>query len=84
MRHCRCQREAPDPHERPHNHEGYSKAMEADSALNLLINHSHKTDSKVFQEFIIADDNSFMQTLLHYETPKNKNGKLPNNIPAAS
>ena len=73
--------ESPRTHECPRNYEGSSKAMEADGALTLLKDLFRSTDKKVFLEYICADDDSSMRSLLRHETPTSKKGRLPDDIP---
>ena len=69
----------PREHECPMNYKGSSKAMEADGALSLVTKLDKMTDSKVFLEAIVTDDDSSIRAVVAHATPKGK-GRLPPHI----
>ena len=71
--------EEPGEHECPKNYMGSSKAMEADGALSLVKNLDLETNSKVFIESFVTDDDSSIRAILRHPSKRGK-GKLPLHI----
>ena len=74
--------EAPT-HDCPRNFHGSSKAMEAHGALSLVIKLDKKTDSKIYVEAFVTDDDTSIRSLLSHDHTHNGTGKgkLPQHIP---
>ena len=73
----------PKVHECPKNYSGSSKAMEADGALSLVKELDELSDSKLFVEAFVTDDDSSIRALISHFDPKSRKnkGKLPDHIP---
>ena len=65
------------------NYRGSSKAMEADGALALVNKLDSDTDSKVYVESFVADDDASLRAVLKHEdsSTKRSKGRLPKHIP---
>ena len=71
--------EKPPEHECPKNYIGSSKAMEADGALSLVKNLDKETNSKVYVESFVADDDSSIRAILRHPSKRGR-GRLPKHI----
>ena len=56
-------------HECPRNHEGSSKSMEADTALYLVNKLDDYSDSKLYIEAFVTDDDSSIRAMLSHFNP---------------
>ena len=74
--------EAPE-HECPRNYQGSSKAMEAHGALSLVKKLDQATNSKLYVEAFVTDDDTSIRSLLSYDKSPlgTGKGKLPHHIP---
>ena len=70
-----------ETHECPRNYKGSSKAMEADGALSLVTKLDRKTDSKVFVESLVTDDDSSIRAILSHPSKGKQKGQLSEHIP---
>ena len=73
----------PRDHECPKNFTGSSKAMEAHAALSLVKELDEESDSRLYVEAFVTDDDTSIRALLNHDLSKNKTGKgkLPLHIP---
>ena len=71
----------PEDHKCPRNHEGSSKSMEADAALQLIKKIFREYAGRIYVKVIVSDDDSTMKAILKHEGPTSKKGKLPLEIP---
>ena len=71
----------PPVHECPMNYHGSSKGMEAEGALSLVLQLDRQSDSKLFIEKMVTDDDASIRAIVaHAKNPKSK-GRLPLHIP---
>ena len=84
---CRiCQKaikkgEPADFHDCPLNHEGSSKAMEADGLLEILKRLHKEYEGKVYMESIVSDDDTTMKAIIRHQSSIANKGRLPTEIP---
>lgn len=62
------------------NYEASSKAMEADTALEMVCKIHKFFGGSVYIKEIVADDDSTMRSLLKHKSKENKDGNLPKDI----
>ena len=65
----------PISHDCPRNLEGSSKAMEAYAALSLVKKLDERSDSKLYVEALVTDDDSSIRSLLSHDNSPNGTGK---------
>ena len=70
-----------EPHDCTLNHEGSSKAMEADGLLQILTRLHEKHDGKVHIKAVVSDDDTTMKAVVRHESSVAKKGRLPAEIP---
>ena len=68
------------PHKCPLNHEGSSKGMESEAALQIVCEMHEKHKQLIYIKGIISDDDSTMRALLKHPDNHPK-GRLPINVP---
>ena len=73
--------EEPTDHICHKNHEGPSKAMEADAALHLYKSVFYNCNKKLTLKAIVTDDNSSTRVRLRRTSTVNKRGRLPIEMP---
>ena len=68
------------PHRCPLNHEGSSKAMESQAALEIVQEIYNENKGMVFVKSICSDDDSTLRAVLKHPR-NNRKGRLPDHIP---
>ena len=70
----------PPNHCCPKNHDGSSKAIEADAALQIYISLYQDSNKNIVFEAVVADDDSSVRALLAHKA-NNPKGRLPEEMP---
>ena len=68
------------PHQCPLNHDGSSKGMEAEAALEIVCEMNEKHDGKIYVKGIVSDDDTTMKAYLKHPDNHPK-GRLPKHLP---
>ena len=70
-----------EPHDCTLNHDGSSKAMEAEGLLQILMRLNDKHEGKVHIKAVVSDDDTTMKSVIRHESSVAKKGRLPADIP---
>ena len=70
----------PPNHCCPKKHDGSSKAIEADAALQIYISLYQDSNKNIVFEAVVADDDSSVRALLAHKA-NNPKGRLPEEMP---